>query len=89
MEKRNNLRSLEIAAGKTGFTDDVISIVAGQVCYNNNKHYMLEPQKAKAYFFWRGERYVIENTEGFSTVEDWYCNELLPKIQMLTLLLCE
>jgi hypothetical protein len=76
-------------AGKTSFTDGVLSIIIDQFSFCNDKHYMLEPQSAKAFFSCCGEQYVIENTQSVSNVEDWYWSELLPKVQMLNLLLPE
>ena len=69
------------------FTRDKVTITIDNFSYNNGKHEIATPQKANAQFTCYGSEYIVENTLGIPTVEDWYLEELLPKVQMLDLLL--
>jgi hypothetical protein len=72
---------------QTKFTKNEITITTDHFTYRNEKHYLDTPFTASAYFFCGNIKYVVENTDGIATVEDWYQNELLPKFQMLRLLM--
>ena len=69
------------------FTNGEITITTGQCSFVDGKHQMADPASAKAYFKCCGTEYNVANTVGAMTVEDWYLEELVPKRQMLDLLL--
>ena len=72
---------------KVRFMSDEITIMVDSCSYTNGKHIIANPSAAKAYFVCCGKQYNVDNTVGAMTVEDWYLNELVPKRQMLDLLL--
>jgi hypothetical protein len=82
MVQRENLLSVEAWGDKTSFTDGVISIIVDKIACCNNKHYLLEPRAAEARFSCCGDSYTVENVGALPTVEDWYEEKLLPKVQM-------
>jgi hypothetical protein len=87
MEQGFNFRIVKIQDGKIQFTRDKITITIDNFDYNDGKHEIACPRTANAQFTCCGSRYIVENTFGIPTVEDWYWEELLPKMQMLGLLL--
>lgn len=66
-----------------------IIIIIDHFNFNNGKHEITNPGSANAQFFCLGKKYSIDNVDEFTTVEDWYHNELLPKFQMFTLLMAD
>ena len=86
MKQQIDLHAMKVK-GENSFTDGLISIIVDKFSYQNDKHYMMKPQSAKARFLCCGEWYTVDNSMGISNVEDWYQEELLPKVQMLSLLL--
>jgi|GEM_PF-1009908 len=87
MEQDFSFRIVKIQDNKIQFIKDKITIIIDDFSYNGDKHEIACPQAANAEFTCCGSRYVVENTLGIPTVEDWYWEELLPKMQMLGLLL--
>ena len=86
MEGQLNFLTAKTPDNKTQFINDGITITVDQFSHDNDKHHITDPQTAHAHFVCCGEKYMVENTNGCLTVEDWYARELLPKYQMLTLL---
>jgi hypothetical protein len=72
---------------KIKFIGAEAEITAREISYCDGKHYMTEPHTAHAHFQCEGKKYLVDNANGLTTVEDWYNTELLPKIQMLRILL--
>jgi len=70
----------------TQFISSDITITVTEYSYDNGHHQIVVPEAARALFNCGEEKYIIENTEGYTTIEDWYEKELLPKFQMLILL---
>jgi hypothetical protein len=87
MQKQRNFSIVKKDSGDFQFTRGEIAITVDQFTYDDGKHHIASPQKANADFECSGKRYSVDNTNGFSTVEDWYLEELLSKYQMLVLLL--
>jgi len=86
MEQHVNFFIINTSDGKTQFKGDDITITVDGFLFNNGKHVMTDPGKASAHFVCGGELCVFNNTQGITTVEDWYWEELLQKWQMLKLL---
>ena len=74
---------------KIQFILDEITITIDEFSENGGKHEITNPRAASAYFICCGKRYVVTNMEGVPTIEDWYSDELLPKFQMLKLLIAD
>jgi hypothetical protein len=72
---------------KTRFILDGITITTDECSDRNGKHEITTPRTAIAYCMCCGKKYVVTNVEAIRTVEDWYTEELLPKFQMLRLLI--
>ena len=86
MAQETNLNISVTANNNVQFTDNNITIMVNSFSHNDGKHFIVEPQTAKAQFVCAGKQYDFNNTQGILTVEEWYKTELLPKFQMLTLL---
>ena len=78
---------IKSADDKFRFTSNGMTITINGFLYKNGKHQIHSPHAANAQFICYEKNYTIENTEGIETIEDWYREELLPKFQMLNLLL--
>ena len=89
MEQQINFRTEQTDDNKIQFIGEEITITADKFCYNNGKHEINEPRKASAYFICCGKRYVVTNMDSFTIIEDWYVDQLLPKFQMLKLLIAD
>ena len=87
MKQDLNFRISQINSNEIRFTVDKITITIDRFFYENGKHQIATPQAANAQFVCCGSKYIVENTDGVNTVEDWYTDELLPKMQMLSMLL--
>jgi len=89
MGQQLNFNTAKTWDNKTQFIGNDITITVDQYSYNNGKHEIVNPCAASAYFICCEKRYVVTNLEGISTIEDWYTEELLPKFQMLKLLIAD
>ncbi len=89
MGQQINFRTEKTLDNKTQFIEDGITITIEQFSYSNGKHEIADPRKASAHFICCGKRYVVTNTDEVATIEDWYQQELLPKFQMLRLLIAD
>ena len=81
MKPMKKLRLLQNSEDTNKFSDGEIKITTGKVAFYHGKHHMTDPQNARADFIRLGKRYILKNTGGMPTVEDWYEKELLPKFQ--------
>jgi hypothetical protein len=79
--------SIMHAGNKLRFTSDKITITVDECLYSGGKHLIANPATANASFECCGTIYTVENTCGARTVEDWYLEELMPKRQMMDLLM--
>ena len=86
MEQHINFHIVQTWDNKTQFTGDDITITVKGFHQQEGKHYITEPETANAHFICNRKLYTLQNTDRFSTVEDWYHHELVPKFQMLSLL---
>ena len=89
MEQQINFRTEKTSGDKTLFIGEEITITVDKFSYANGKHEIANPRAASAHFICYGKRYVVTNLDGIATIEDWYLEELLPKFQMLKLLISE
>jgi len=89
MDTTINFKTEKTEDNKTRFIGDEITITIDQYSYANGKHEIVNPRAASAHFVCFGKRYVVTNLEGVPTIEDWYVEELLPKFQMLKLLIAD
>jgi len=89
MEQQINFRTEKTQDNKIQFIGEEITITIDQFAYNNGKHEIKNPRAASAHFICFGKRYVVTNLDGVTTIEDWYTEELLPKFQMLKLLIAD
>src|SRR5580658_4358615 len=87
MDIENHFRIVKKWNNKTEFIADKITITINGYSCNNGKHQIAKPKTANAVFVCDGKRYVVGNDGGIPNVEDWYWGELLPKMQMLSLLM--
>ncbi|MCW3122302.1 MAG: hypothetical protein JWQ38_1794 [Flavipsychrobacter sp.] len=87
MEQDFNFRILQVQDNNIQFIAEKITITVDRFSYVDGKHEINSPQTANAQFVCCGSKYIVENTDGVATVEEWYTEELLPKMQMLSLLL--
>ena len=87
MEQQINFRTEKTDDDKIQFIGEEITITIDKFSFANGKHEINEPRKAVAHFICCEKRYVVTNMDGFATVEDWYLHELVPKFQMLKLLI--
>jgi len=87
MEPEVNFRTVKTWDNKMQFTADKITITVDRYANDNGKHYIADPYHAKAHFVCGGKLYNVVNSEGVETIEDWYLHELLPKYQLLNLLI--
>ena len=87
MDQEVNFKTVKTWDNKIQFTADKITITVDGYINKNGKHYIVDPYNAKAHFVCNGKLYNVVNTNGVETVEDWYLNELLPKYQLLHLLI--
>jgi hypothetical protein len=87
MERYENFDIIRTGDNRAQFIRGEVTITIGQFACDNDKHYIADPLTARANFECSGEYYTVNNANGFSTVEDWYLEELLPKVQMMALLL--
>ena len=86
MEQQLNFRIVKTWDDKTQFINNNITIAVEPFSYNNGKHKIDKPMTANAQFVCGGKLHMVTNAKGIATVEDWYLEELLPKMQMLNLL---
>lgn len=86
MEQQLHFRKIITSDNKIQFIEGPIVITIDQFSYTHMKHWIINPETAKAQFLYPGKIYLITNTNRIATVEDWYNEELLPKFQMFTLL---
>jgi hypothetical protein len=89
MEQQINFRTEKTPDDKVQFIGEEITITIDKFSYANGKHEIANPRTASAHFICEGKRYVVTNLDGVATIEDWYTEELLPKFQMLKLLIAE
>jgi len=89
MEEQIKFRTEKTQDNKIQFIGEEITITIEQFAYNNGKHEIINPRAASAYFICFGKKYVVTNMEGITTIEDWYHEELVPKFQMLKLLIAD
>lgn len=89
MEQQINFRTETTDENKIQFIVEEITITVDNFSYANGKHEINEPRKAVAHFICCGKRYVVTNIDGVATIEDWYLQELLPKFQMLKMLIAD
>ncbi len=89
MEQQTKFRKVNTRDARIQFIGNDIIITVDHCFYENGKHQITDPKSANAQFTCLGKRYSVANTDGISTVEDWYLHELLPKYQMLTLLMTD
>lgn len=82
-----NLSIERKAENKVLFTGDKITITAGYFSYEHGKHRLAEPETAQAQIACCGKIFNIKNTACVPTIEEWYFDELLPKMHMLDLYL--
>lgn len=87
MEQVLNLSYERREGDKVQFTGDKITITTGNFSYDNGKHRLAEPRTAQAQFVCCGKLFTVENTTCIPTIEEWYFNELVPKMHMLDLFL--
>lgn len=86
MEQQADFQIVNTWDNKTQFTLGDITITSGMYSCENGKHRIAEPGKANAHFVCGGRLFTFANREHYTTVEEWYFEELLPKLQMLRLL---
>jgi hypothetical protein len=89
MEQQLNFRTEKTQDDKIQFIGEEITITIDQFAYNNGKHEITNPRTASAHFICCGKRYVVTNVDGVTTIEDWYLEELVPKFQMLKILIAD
>jgi len=82
-----NFRAVKTWDSKIQFTANKITITVDQYTNKNGKHYIAHPYSARAHFVCGGKLYNVINSDGIMTIEDWYLQELLPKYQLLNLLI--
>ena len=86
MERQTNFRVVHVK-DEIQVAEDEIVIALDNFSFDNDKHYITDPIAANAQFVCSGTVYSVGNTNCIPTVEDWYSQELLPKYQMLSLLM--
>ena len=82
----NGLKKLKVVSSvenEMKLTDGEITITTGRCAYYHGKHHMNDPANAKATFIRAGKRYMLKNTQRIATIEDWYMEELLPKLRQV------
>lgn len=84
-----NLIITKTPDNKVQFAIGEITITIDECANIDGKHKITTPHTATAYYTYYGKRYIVTNVEAIPTVEDWYNDELLPKFQMLKLLITE
>jgi hypothetical protein len=87
MKQSFNFQISKIQDSRVQFIRDKVTVTIDNFSYNDGKHEIANPQTANAQFVCCGSEFTLENTLGIPTVEDWYLEELLPKVQMLDILL--
>ena len=89
MEQQIRFRKEKTWDGKTLFIKDEITITIQGFSRKNGLYEITTPRTASAQFVCNGKKYVVSNWEGYTTVEDWYTHELLPKFRLLNLLIAD
>ena len=89
MEQDFNFRVSKTQDNYVEFVRETVTIKITGFSYDGGKHEISRPHAASAQFICCGCEFTVENTMGIATVEDWYLEELRPKVQMLELLLSE
>lgn len=87
MEPATLFQMVRTKEDKTQFINSAITITVAHFYYCNGKHIITDPRSASAEFGCCGKNYTVENSNSIDSVEDWFMEELLPKVQMLGLLL--
>ena len=89
MEQQLIFRIEKTLDGRSLFIKDEITInIQGYSC-KGGVHEITYPRMASAEFECDGKKYVVSNWDCFATVEDWYLQELLAKLQLLKLLIAD
>ena len=84
-----NFNTTNTHDNKTRFVLDDITITVDRYFEREGKHEIGTPAAATAHYSCMGKNYFVTNGNEVPTVEDWYAEELLPKFQMLRLLIAD
>jgi hypothetical protein len=87
MEKQVNLCISKTEDNNYRFVCDDIIIIVDHYSTADDLHYITNPGTAIAYFKCNENKYSVDNTNCLTTIEEWYTEELLPKKEMMSLLL--
>ena len=87
MKKQVNFSISKTEDNKHRFICDDIVIITDHYTIADDTHYITNPDTATALLKCCEKKYSVDNIAGFTSIEEWYIEELLPKRQMLNALL--